>query len=745
MSFTSVRYVLTALLLCVAGFAAASLAGPAAPAAASSTLSPAQKKPGAGYSWNRSTRTRRAARRKVNMWMYYAERDRVVRGVLRQQQARQALQNDQFVDDMTKRSVTRGLHWTRQLSGIAPDFSQLRRYRAGSLVNPATLGRVGLGGAAFSLGFVVVAPGVRELIRPYFPPGLLGPAGPQDAFSVGREYFDPIRKGSSACGLTSQSGPSPSLWTTSTCPFDGFRWTWTRIDRWGQQIRNETLDGCPDWPAPPSRQGPYGQTGYFLYGSSGWGQPPNQNTADCRDSQGAPISGVVYTGLIVPLPAALSGGSRPAHPGDDTDLTADVGDGHGGFEAPLLPHPGDEVLDERIGNVLDGVSAEEAPAGTTVAQLEAINADIGAWKRCEDYLMGDPSIPAPVIGAKDPCGDTQGGSIPDALSDETLPVQRPEPIDPGGVDDPVIDEGREEVPVEQPWSEPLPEEVQPRVALPDCEADLVAACRARLAAAGFANVAVTTLSFDQAELTKPANAVVEIDPAPGTVLSVASKIALTANPDEDVMPLLARAPTAHEQADDYLNALRQAGIQTRTRDQDPWDEEFGPGEVTNAEPTGRIARTRVVTVTQQRDDDCDFGTRTEPWLTLDMGDPFDPFDMIPAQPAEFDTTEGPTKLLWGTAASSEGENWVGWGYRKIAAKHGWSAFDDAQTRNTLRTASSVSGERPEYRLFRGLSTYPSRLDRWQCRRHVVVAFGPVDDETQPRGIITSYGARVSGG
>jgi len=86
------------------------------------------------------------------------------------------------------------------------------------------------------------------------------------------------------------------------------------------------------------------------------------------------------------------------------------------------------------------------------------------------------------------------------------------------------------------------------------------------------------------------------------------------------------------------------------------------------------------------------------------------------------------------------DNWSGWGWRHIAAKHGWGPEDEAATRTTLASPSSTetSGtsmvyDGPEY-VRNGVV----------CLRRVVVEFGEdaSDPPGTPKGIITSYGRFV---
>jgi hypothetical protein len=96
-------------------------------------------------------------------------------------------------------------------------------------------------------------------------------------------------------------------------------------------------------------------------------------------------------------------------------------------------------------------------------------------------------------------------------------------------------------------------------------------------------------------------------------------------------------------------------------------------------------------------------------------------------------------LRWGTTSwgGTNIDNWAGWGWRHIQAKHGWSAADEAATRTTLQapvfteeqTATSMRYYGPEYQQNGAI-----------CRRRVVVEYGVQtgDPDGTPKGIITSF-------
>lgn len=92
-----------------------------------------------------------------------------------------------------------------------------------------------------------------------------------------------------------------------------------------------------------------------------------------------------------------------------------------------------------------------------------------------------------------------------------------------------------------------------------------------------------------------------------------------------------------------------------------------------------------------------------------------------------------TALKVGWTRSSTVTEWKGWGWRHVAAKHGWSAADISATQTALSNTPMVSGGLqylgPEY-----------QQNGVRCQRLVIV--NPevgAPDEPAPKEIITSYG------
>ena len=72
--------------------------------------------------------------------------------------------------------------------------------------------------------------------------------------------------------------------------------------------------------------------------------------------------------------------------------------------------------------------------------------------------------------------------------------------------------------------------------------------------------------------------------------------------------------------------------------------------------------------------------------------------------------------------------------------HGWSAADEAATRDVLTSVQPVAQAGLGYERWRFVGApYPGRDGR-PCVRVVIVDYGIADGNTQPEGIITSYGS-----
>jgi hypothetical protein len=81
------------------------------------------------------------------------------------------------------------------------------------------------------------------------------------------------------------------------------------------------------------------------------------------------------------------------------------------------------------------------------------------------------------------------------------------------------------------------------------------------------------------------------------------------------------------------------------------------------------------------------------------------------------------------------DQFIGWGFRKIRAKHGWSTADQDATREAL----SYPPIKP------GVFQSPNTYQRYgvDCRRQVIVSRGKGQNEPVQKGIVNSYGRNVS--
>lgn len=174
----------------------------------------------------------------------------------------------------------------------------------------------------------------------------------------------------------------------------------------------------------------------------------------------------------------------------------------------------------------------------------------------------------------------------DFVFDQTAPPADPIYGDPGGVVQPIGDYGPAY------GSQPMP----------GCAGLTVAACESQLAAMGWTGTSTSpALSMQNADLTKPAGAIVTTSPAEGEYFANDGAVVFTVNPDP--LPLVLPAPTPGETYDAYvarLQALGHVGTITRVDlDQATMDAQAGPSAVTTVTPaTGtRIQTTSAVTLT----------------------------------------------------------------------------------------------------------------------------------------------------
>lgn len=119
-----------------------------------------------------------------------------------------------------------------------------------------------------------------------------------------------------------------------------------------------------------------------------------------------------------------------------------------------------------------------------------------------------------------------------------------------------------------------------------------------------------------------------------------------------------------------------------------------------------------------------------------------PFD-ITARPSGHESTNiylHYGKTAWGPSVGvgpNTVDNWLGWGYRHINAKHGWSAADDAETQNALSTDLGPLHE-PNGNWLYTAEDSTGGVGGVSCIRNVVVDFETGEGDPRPRGIVTSF-------
>jgi len=112
--------------------------------------------------------------------------------------------------------------------------------------------------------------------------------------------------------------------------------------------------------------------------------------------------------------------------------------------------------------------------------------------------------------------------------------------------------------VAEPNNPDYPDPTVVTVTVPNCtSSDTYATCSAAIAGAGLTSHKVT-LSSAQADLTKPAGAVVSTNPAGGSHVATDTDVAVTVNPD--TLPLVIPAPNANETYDAYVARLQALGL-----------------------------------------------------------------------------------------------------------------------------------------------------------------------------------------
>ncbi|MDX6549473.1 MAG: hypothetical protein QOJ31_157, partial [Gaiellales bacterium] len=232
------------------------------------------------------------------------------------------------------------------------------------------------------------------------------------------------------------------------------------------------------------------------------------------------------------------------------------------------------------------------------------------------------------------------------------------------------------------------------VRVPACRGDTYADCKGNIEAKGL-TVQRVDLDFDTADIDVPAERVVKT--APATQADAGSEVKVYVNPNSATMP-------SAQERDEACELTTPLG-------HDP-----APSRGGDAAP----------------------GTPT--WIAY--------FDNYPndATPQTFkrktgnlvtDLTGGvDTYLRWGwTKALPEPKRWGDFGYRHIAAKHGWTVADQLATQVALNLPP-IDVQGTTY-VYLG-PEYPGPVAGAICKRRVVVQTRP-DYQGKAKEILTSYG------
>lgn len=121
---------------------------------------------------------------------------------------------------------------------------------------------------------------------------------------------------------------------------------------------------------------------------------------------------------------------------------------------------------------------------------------------------------------------------------------------------------------------------------------------------------------------------------------------------------------------------------------------------------------------------------------------YDPFDSFTATHSYQDTN--PVYLRWGRTDHVVLNHWTGWGYRKIAAKHGWSTLVATRVQNALLLPPAQTfGTRWVYKKE---YTHEGPLGVHDCRITVVVQYAQETFERTrgypPAHIINVYSRKI---
>lgn len=299
---------------------------------------------------------------------------------------------------------------------------------------------------------------------------------------------------------------------------------------------------------------------------------------------------------------------------------------------------------------------------------------------------------------------------------------------------------------------------------PDCGDTTYTVCTQRFRDAGFTGTLTREVAtFEAADVTKPAAAVLETRPGGGAEIYIDQPVVISTNPDDADMPRLVPELEFDESYDSYDEKLRARAL-VPVREVLPETEyDYSAGSATSVSPGSgtRVHKDSEVRVTTNPDTDLrestpedeercrlstplgsdpapsrgrpplsDEGPLYEQYMTDD-----DPNGAFKRKTGDLVTDLGggvDTFLRWGW---TDGQGDPGFGYRHIAAKHGWAVADQLATRTALNLPPVEVIGTTTY-VYDG-PDYPG-LAGAVCKRRVVVQTRPTYG-TKAREIITSYG------
>ena len=290
--------------------------------------------------------------------------------------------------------------------------------------------------------------------------------------------------------------------------------------------------------------------------------------------------------------------------------------------------------------------------------------------------------------------------------------------------------------------------------MPNCPGLTYDACAQAIRDTGFDGpVNRVDRTFETADVTKPGDAVLDTDPNAGARVDADGSVTVDANPPAALMPVVIPGIQPGETYEEYAERLRDTELEPVREDATEITLQYGPDGAMSTRPgtgTRTSKDTDVVVVTRPRRQRCDLSDPTDEYM---VGTGQNSMDLFTGDPPRYPSGADPvfftprnllrpsTTLRWGTTSPQPPPIlWDGFGYRHIGAKHGWSPADEAVTRDVLSSTEPVAQPGLVNDRWRFVGTPYAGRDGRPCVRVVVVDYGIRLGNTQPEGIITSYGS-----